>query len=71
MNIGDSRQHIQEVFTLRKLPWRSFYFGQNYETPDAIGVNSFPTYIVLGHDQKIRSITHQVDYKVIEQLLER
>ena len=69
MNVGDELHDIQRVFTLRKLPWRSFYFGQNYKVPDSIGVNSFPTYIVLDRDHKIRSVTSQIDYRALDELL--
>ncbi|QEG23214.1 hypothetical protein [Mariniblastus fucicola] len=69
MNAGDRRDHIQQVFSLRKLPWRSFYFGQDYTIPDSVGVNSWPVYIVLDRDQNIRSISHQVDHRALEELL--
>lgn len=70
MNVGDEQSHIQSVFSQRKLPWRSFYFGQNYAVPDSVGVNSYPVYILLDHDHKIRSISHEVDHRAIEQLLD-
>lgn len=69
MNIGDSQEHIQQVFALNKLPWRSFHFGFNYEVLDTVGVNSYPVYIVLDQEQKIRSISRKVDHRAIEQLL--
>lgn len=69
MNVGDELDHIQEVFRLRDLPWRSFYFGHNYKVPDEIGVEAFPTYIVIDRDQTIRSISHSVDHKALEELL--
>ena len=69
MNVGDAREHIQQVFMLGKVPWRSFYFGHKYAVPDSIGVNSYPVYIVLDRDQKIRSISHEVDHQAIEELL--
>jgi hypothetical protein len=69
MNVGDELNHIREVFRLRDLPWRSFYFGQNYKVPDEIGVSSYPTYIVIDRDQTIRSISHSVDYRALDELL--
>jgi hypothetical protein len=69
MNVGDDRMKIQEVFAFKKLPWRSFFFGQNYAVPDLIGINGYPTYIQLDSEHKIRSITHQIDYQALEDLL--
>ena len=69
MNVGDKRDQIQNVFRLRKLGWNSFYFGQNYTVPDNVGVQTFPTYMVLDQDLKIRSVTHSVDYQMIDKLL--
>ena len=67
MNVGDSQEHIQEIFS--NMPWRSFFFGHNYKVLDSIGVNSYPVYIVLDQDQKIRSISRKVDHRAIEELL--
>jgi len=69
MNVGDKLGHIQEVFRLRELSWRSFYFGQNYKVPDEIGVESYPTYVIIDRNQVIRSVTHSVDYKTLDELL--
>ena len=69
MNVGDELSHIREVFELRDLPWRSFHFGQNYKVPDEVGVNSFPTYILIDRNQKIRSITQSVDYQMLDELI--
>ena len=69
MNVGDELSHIREVFEQRDLPWRSFSFGQNYEVPDEVGVNSFPTYIVIDRNQKIRSVTQSIDYQTLAELL--
>lgn len=69
MNVGDEQSHIRSVFRNRKLPWRSFYFGQNYAVPDSIGVNSYPVYILLDREHKIRSISFEVDHRAIDELL--
>ena len=69
MNVGDTQEHIQEVFAQKKLPWRSFHFGYDYKFLDTVGVNSYPVYIVLDRDQKIQSISRKVDHRKIAELL--
>jgi protein-disulfide isomerase-like protein with CxxC motif len=67
--VGDELADIQNVFTRYHLDWQSFYLGYEYSVVDQFGVDGFPTLIVLDKDQVIRSISTEIDYQIIEELM--
>jgi hypothetical protein len=70
VDFQDKREHIQKVFEEKKLPWRSFFMGDDFSFADKVGAELFPTYIVLDKDLKMRSLTNKLDYDTIEECVQ-
>lgn len=66
LDFQDKREHIQKVFEENKLPWKSFFMGNDFAFADKVGAELFPTYIVIDKDFKMRSRTNKLDYATIE-----
>lgn len=69
-NVGDELADVKRVFDSKKLPWQSFYLGYNYSIVDAFGVQGYPTLFVLDKNLTIQSVSAEIDYRKIEELLQ-
>ena len=68
-NYRDELEHIRAVAESKNLIWRSFFGGENRTVPEKFAVQGFPTIVIIDPKGVIRSVGHQTNDELIDELL--